>query len=132
MTIVVDGDDETIQQVTKQLYKLIEVVKVSDLSEEGFVARELALIKVQTTPSTRGQILETVTIYRANIIDVGHDSLIIEVTGDGAKVDSLYNLLKPFGVRELIRTGSIAAVRGNSSLGAGIADLLNDGGNGIQ
>lgn len=117
MTIVVDGDDETVEQVTKQLYKLIEVVKVSDISTENFVQRELALIKVHTDPNTRGQIMEIVNIFRANIVDVSQDSLMIEVTGDYQKVDSLYDLLKPFGVRELTRTGRIASVRGTLSMG---------------
>ena len=115
MTMVVSGDDETIEQVTKQLYKLIEVVKVTDISQETHVARELALIKVHAAPGKRSEIIEIVDIFRANIVDVGHDSVIIEVTGDQDKIDSLYNLLKPYGVREVMRTGRVAIVRGNAS-----------------
>ncbi len=132
MIMVVDGDDEIIEQVTKQLYKLIEVVKVSDISDERFVERELALIKVHTGSGTRSEVMEIVDIFRANIVDVSHDSLIIEVTGDQDKIDSLHNLLKPFGVREMIRTGRIASVRGNSSLGAEAAGSSNGKSNGRQ
>lgn len=112
MTFVVDGDDDLVEQVTKQLYKLIDVVKVSDISQEEMVARELALIKVKATESTRSEIIQLVHIFRANIIDVGPSSLIIEVTGEQDKIDALYNLLKPFGVKEVMRTGVVAMVRG--------------------
>ena len=112
MTFVVDGDDYTIEQVRKQLDRLIDVVKVSDLSDESVVARELAIIKVQATPYSRSEIIQLVDIFRANIVDVSPDSLIIEVTGDEDKVDSLLQLLKSFGVRELMRTGRVAMLRG--------------------
>jgi len=114
MTIVVDGATTAVEQVRKQLDKVIEVVKVTDISEEPIVSRELALVKVQATSSTRSEIIEIVDIFRANIIDVAHGSLIVEVTGDEDKIDSLYNLLKGFGVKELSRTGKIAMVRGAS------------------
>ncbi|MBI4297898.1 MAG: acetolactate synthase small subunit [Chloroflexi bacterium] len=112
MTIVVDGATAVLDQVTKQLYKIVDVVKVSDFAESELVARELALIKVKATPSTRGEIIQIADIFRANIIDVAPDSLIIEVTGDTDKVDSLFRLLKGFGVRELSRTGRLAMARG--------------------
>jgi acetolactate synthase-1/3 small subunit len=112
MTIVVDGATTAVEQVRKQLDKVIEVVKVIDISEEPIVARELALIKVHATSSTRSEIIEIVDIFRANIIDVAPGSLIVEVTGDQDKIDSLYNLLRRFGVKELSRTGKIAMVRG--------------------
>ncbi|MSQ40140.1 MAG: acetolactate synthase small subunit [Dehalococcoidia bacterium] len=112
MTFVVNGDDHTIEQVRNQLDRLIDVVKVSDLSDENVVARELALIKVQATPYNRSEIIQLVDIFRANIVDVSPDSLIIEVTGDEDKVDSLLQLLKSFGVRELMRTGRVAMLRG--------------------
>jgi len=112
MTFVVDGDDATVDQVTKQLYKLIDVVKVSDISKEDVVIRELALIKVRTTPSTRPEVLQMVEIFRSNIVDVSPDSVIIEVTGDVDKVDSLLRILKPFGVREVMRTGRVGLMRG--------------------
>ena len=114
MTFVVDGDDATVDQVTKQLYKLIDVVKVSDISKEDVVVRELALIKVRTTPSTRPEVLQLVEIFRSNVVDVSPDSVIIEVTGDEDKVDSLLRILKPFGVREVMRTGRVGLMRGMS------------------
>ena len=112
MTFVVDGDDHTVEQMTKQLYKLIDVVKVSDISKEDVVLRELALIKVRTTPSTRPEILQLVGIFRSDVVDVSPDSVIIEVTGDEDKVDSLLRILRPFGVREVMRTGRVGLMRG--------------------
>ena len=111
MTFVVEGDEATLEQVTKQLNKLIEVIKVSELIEEDIVARELALIKVRATPSTRSEIIQLVDIFRANIVDVSSQSLIIEITGEEDKINAMYNLLRPFGVRELMRTGRIAMTR---------------------
>ncbi len=119
MTFVVEGDAPTIEQVTKQLRKLIDVVKVTDLSGENTISRELALMRVKATPSTRSEIIQMVDIFRANIVDVAHDSLVIEVTGDQDKLDSLYNLLKPFGVREIMRSGRLAMVRGEPGAGNG-------------
>ncbi len=116
MTIVVDGATTAVEQVRKQLDKLIEVVKVVDISDEPLVARELALIKVRATSATRSEIIQIVDIFRANIVDVSANSLIVEVTGDEDKIDSLYNLLKRFGVKELARTGRIALPRGPSAL----------------
>ena len=115
MTIVAIGDSAQIEQVRKQLEKLINVVKVSDITEENMVTRELALIKVKTTASTRSEIMQVVGIFRANIVDVAPDSVTVEVTGDEDKVDSLLSLLRDFGVKELSRTGMIALTRGSSS-----------------
>jgi len=112
MTIVVDGTATSVEQVRKQLDKLIDVVKVSDITEDSLVARELALFKVKTTSATRSEILQIVDIFRANIVDVASDSMMIEVTGDEDKVDSLFRLLKGFGIREVARTGRIAMARG--------------------
>ena len=112
MTFVVEGDDAVVEQVTKHLHKLIDVIKVSDISEENVVARELALIRVKANVQTRSEIMQIVGIFRANIVDVAPESLIIEVTGDEDKVDSLQNLLKSFGVMEVMRTGTIAMGRG--------------------
>ena len=112
MTFVVEGDDSTLEQVAKQLHKLVDVVRVSELSEEDIVSREMALIKVRATAQNRSEIIQMVDIFRANIVDVGSDALIIEVTGDEGKIDSLYELLKPFGVREVMRTGRGAMTRG--------------------
>jgi acetolactate synthase-1/3 small subunit len=114
MTIVVEGNDETVEQVVKQLYKIIDVVKVSDVSDEKLVARELALIKVAASGSTRSEIMQIVDIYQAKIVDVALDSLMVEVTGPDEKVDSLLNLLRGFGIKEVVRTGRVAMVRGST------------------
>ena len=112
VTIVVNGAAATVEQVRKQLDKLIDVVKVSDITEDDIVARELALIKVKTTSSTRSEIIEIADIFRANIVDVAADSVTIEITGDEDKINSLLNLLRGFGIREIARTGRIAMTRG--------------------
>jgi acetolactate synthase-1/3 small subunit len=112
MTFVVEGDDTMLAQVTKQLQKLVDVVKVSDLSLENSIYRELSLVRVSASAVTRSEIIQIVGIFRANIVDVAHDSLIIEVTGDEDKLDSLVTLLKPFGVLEIMRSGRLAMVRG--------------------
>jgi acetolactate synthase-1/3 small subunit len=113
MTIVVNGSTATVEQVRKQLDKEIDVVKVSDITEDNMIARELALIKVKATSATRSEIMQIVDIFRANIVDVASDSVTIEVTGDEEKIYSLFNLLHNFGVREIARTGRIAMTRGN-------------------
>jgi len=115
MTIAVTGDDAMVEQVRKQLDKVIDVIKLSDISDEGLVDRELALIKVKATPETRSEIMQIVDIFRANIVDVAPDSLIVEVTGDEEKMASLFNLLSDFGIKELARTGRLAMTRGISS-----------------
>jgi acetolactate synthase-1/3 small subunit len=115
MTFVVNGDEDTVYQVTKQLDKLIDVILVSNISAEPIVARELALIKVKTDPATRGEIIQVVQLFRANIVDVGTQSMVIEITGEEDKIDALNNLLEPFGVLELLRTGRVAMVRGQSN-----------------
>ena len=114
LTFVVTGDQYTVEQATRHLEKLIDVVKVSNISEEDVVARELALIKVRATPSNRSEILEMVNLFRAKVVDVGTLSLVIETTGEEDKIDALYDLLRPFGILELMRTGRVAMVRGKS------------------
>ena len=114
MTIVVDGTTAMVEQVRKQLDKIADVIKVSDITDDKMVARELALIKVRATSATRSQIIEIVDIFRANIVDVAPDSVTIEVTGDEEKIDSLFNLVRGFGVKEVARTGRIAMPRGGS------------------
>ena len=114
MTFVVEGDEYTVDQATKQLDKLIDVVKVSDISDEDVVARELALVKVHTTMETRSQIIEIVQLFRAKTVDVGAQSLVIEVTGEEGKIDALLELVEPFGIMEIMRTGRVAMVRGKS------------------
>jgi len=115
MTIVAIGDSAQVEQVRKQLEKLINVVKVSDITEGDMVTRELALIKVKSTASTRSEIMQIVSIFRANIVDVAPGSVTVEVTGDEDKVNSLLGLLHDFGVKEVSRTGRIALTRGSSS-----------------
>ena len=112
MTFVIEGDDRIVEQMTKHLHKLIDVIKVSDISDQNIVSRELALIKVRANVQTRSEIVQIVGIFRAHIIDVAADSLIVEVSGDEDKVDSLQELLKGFGVVEVMRTGTIAMDRG--------------------
>ena len=112
MTIVVDGDKCNVEQITKNVHKLIEVLKVSDLTFDDMVARELALIKVTADAANRSEILQIVDIFRAKIIDVSERSVIVEVTGDERKVEAMIRMLRPFGIKELARTGQVAMARG--------------------
>ena len=113
MTIVVQGDDSVIEQVTKQLYKLVDVIKIIDVTDEKAVDRELVLIKVKADNTVRAEIVQIVDIFRARIVDIGRSSLIIEATGDSAKIDAIEDSLRPFGIMELVRTGKISMLRGN-------------------
>ncbi len=113
VTIVVDGATTIVEQVRKQLDKVIEVVRVSDITDEDLTARELALVKVKATSTSRSEIMQIVDIFRANIVDVASESVTVEVTGDEQKIDSLLSLLHGFGIRELARTGRIAMTRGS-------------------
>ncbi len=115
MTIVVDGTSASVEQVRKQLDKVVDVVRVTDITGDNVIARELALIKVKASSTTRSEIMQIVDIFRANIVDVGTDSVTVEVTGDETKINSLYNLLRGFGIKELARTGRIAMTRGTLS-----------------
>jgi acetolactate synthase I/III small subunit len=119
MTIVVAGDDTVVEQVTKQLNKLIEVIKVSDLTKESYVDRELVLIKVTADKSNRGEIMQLVDVFRARIVDVAAKSLIIEVTGDAGKITALIDTLKQFGIKEIVRTGTLALGRGPKVIQSG-------------
>ena len=112
MTFAVNGDEYTVGQVVKQLDKLIDVIEVSDITNERILARELALIKVKTTQVTRGEIIQIVNLFRANIIDVSGESMVIEITGEEDKINALHNLLSAFGIIEMLRTGLVAMVRG--------------------
>lgn len=115
LTFVVTGDQYTVEQATRHLDKLVDVVRVSNISGADVVARELALIKVRATPSSRREILEMATLFRAKVVDVGARSLVLEITGEEDKINALYDLLRPFGILELMRTGRIAMVRGKSA-----------------
>ena len=112
ITFVVEGDEATVEQVAKQLRKIVNVVKVSNITRENIVVRELALIRVRASSYTRSEIMQLASIFRANIVDVAPESLILEVTGDEEKVDALVQLLKPFGILEMMRSGRLAMVRG--------------------
>jgi acetolactate synthase-1/3 small subunit len=112
MTIVVEGDDLVLEQVTKQLHKLIDVIKINDITSDQYVDRELVLVKVSAEPSTRAEIMQIVDIFRARIVDIGRRTLIIECTGDEGKINAVIESLKPFGIKELVRTGKVAMLRG--------------------
>lgn len=113
MVIVTTGDDKTLEQIEKQLYKLIDVIKVINLGSKPMVGRELALIKVKAEPSARPEIMGLVETFRASVVDIGSHTLIVQVVGDITKIDAMIELLKPYGIRELSRTGVTAMIRGN-------------------
>ncbi len=115
MTIVVDGDDGVVEQVEKQLYKLIDVVKVSDLTQEDTVIRELALIKVSATPQQRREVLDLVEVFRAQTVDVTPTSMMIQIVAGAETLDAFVDNLRPYGVKEMVRTGRVAMVRGAKS-----------------
>ncbi len=117
MTIVSRGDDAMATQMVAQLLKLVDVIEVSDISTQKVVRRELALIKVQTTKETRMEIAHILEPFRVSTVDVGHSSLMVEITGDTEKVDALIALLQPFGVLEIARTGVTALVRAGADTG---------------
>ncbi len=112
MTICVHGDEEVLEQVIKQLSKLINVIRVSLLEPEESVERELALIKVNADKNSRSEIMQLISVFRAKIIDVAPRSMVIEVTGDEKKVDAMVRLLRQFGIKEMARTGRVSMVRG--------------------
>ncbi len=112
MTIVVRGDENILEQVMKQLNKLIDVIKVSDFMKVEHLERDLALIKVKTSKASRSEILQIVDIFRAKIVDVCSDSLVVELTGDEEKIVAFMNILKPYGIMEMVRTGVVAMARG--------------------
>ncbi len=112
MTIVVNGDGYIVEQVTKQLNKLIEVIKVEIISDDS-VVRELALIKVSANASNRNEIIQIASVFRSNIVDISKNALTIEITGDDQKISALVDMLKDFGIKEMVRTGIVAMDRGN-------------------
>lgn len=113
LIIVVHGEDDVIDQIAKQVNKLIDVIEVADITSKEYVSRELALIKVKAGPSKRSEIIQIVDIFRASIVDFRNESLIIEATGDEYKISALIEALKPFEIIELVKTGEIAMVRKN-------------------
>ncbi len=116
MTIVVRGDENILEQVQKQLNKLIDVIKVVDLSSTPSIVREMVIVKVNVLPSKRSEILDIANIFRGKIVDVAHKSFTIEITGDESKISAFLELLTPHGIREIARTGKIAMMRGDKSI----------------
>jgi acetolactate synthase-1/3 small subunit len=111
MTIVTQGNDKIIEQITKQLNKLVDVIKVVDLTEKQYVARETALIKISAKSEDRAEALRVVDVFRARVIDSSPGTYTIEITGDVSKIEAMINLLRPLGIKELVRTGRIAVAR---------------------
>jgi acetolactate synthase-1/3 small subunit len=116
ITVVADVQDAPLEQITKQLHKLVNVLKIVELETEGSVQRELLLVKVQAKPEHRGQVIEIADLFRARIVDVATDSLVVEATGPGSKLTALLALLEPFGIRELVKSGIVGIARGPKTM----------------
>ena len=116
MTIVVNVEQSPLEQVTKQLNKLVEVIKIVELDPDASVNRELVLVKVSATAETRGQVLDTVQLFRAKVIDVAPDAVTMQITGNAGKIADFLRVLEPFGVRELVQSGMVAIGRGSRSI----------------
>lgn len=114
MTIIVNGDDQIIEQVSKQLYKLVVVHKVTDLSNEKIVDRELALVRVKVNAETRLEVLQTIDVFRGKVVDMGRSNITVELTGDGEKIDAFVRSMRTYGLLELVRTGTIAIMRSDN------------------
>ncbi|MFT5874109.1 MAG: acetolactate synthase-1/3 small subunit [Clostridium sp.] len=112
MTIIVGGDEQITEQIIKQLNKLVDVIKVLELNAEKSISRELALIKVTLEQTTKSSIIETVNVFRCNIVDMNSKSMIIEISGDEEKVSAFIELMKPYGIKEIVRTGVAVLQRG--------------------
>ena len=112
MTIVVDGDSDIVEQVAKQLNKLIDVIKVTDITSVPHVERELVFIQVSSDSVNRGEIMDLLNIFRGRVIDMSKNSMIVESTGDSAKIDAMISSLRPYGIKEVMRTGKIGLLRG--------------------
>ncbi len=118
ITLVTSGDDRVLEQINKHLNKLVNVIKVSDFSTVDHVERELVLVKVTADAKTRGEVLSVVNIFRGKVVDVSSESYVVEVTGTEDKIGAFINLLRPFGIREVVRTGVVAMFRGSPVLAA--------------
>lgn len=115
MTIVVDSDNVSIERVTAYLYKLVNVIQVEDVTHRPAVSRDLAMIKVSVTLTNRTEIIQLVDVFRARIVDVANESMIIEITGDEEKIDGFVEVLRPYGIMEMVRTGLVSMLRGPAS-----------------
>lgn len=111
MTVVVNGDENVLAQIIQQLNKLVEVIEVTDLTKESFVERELVMIKVEAVGQQRSEVVEIANIFRAKVVDVGATSMIVQVTGAAGKIAAFIDMMRPFGIEELVRTGEIAIGR---------------------
>ena len=116
MTITLRGDDVAVEQVSKQLYRLIDVLKVQDFSGEPTVEHELALVKVRATDANRAEIIKVVELYKARLVDITDGSVIVEAAGSEAEVDAVVALLRTYGIKELVRTGTVVMARGSASI----------------
>jgi acetolactate synthase-1/3 small subunit len=116
MTIVVRGDQKILEQVEKQLNKLIDIIKVSDYMDTPHIERDLVLVKVTADKASRSELIQICDIFRAKIVDVAVDSMIVEMTGDNEKIEALLRMLRPFGVKEVCRTGIVAMARGRQAM----------------
>jgi acetolactate synthase-1/3 small subunit len=116
MTIAVNVEDSPLEQVTKQLNKLVEVIKIVELDREASVTRELVLVKVAATAENRGQVLDTVQLFRAKVIDVASDAITVQITGNAGKIADFLRIMEPFGIRELVQSGMVAIGRGSRSI----------------
>lgn len=115
MTVVANGDDNTLEQIRKQLGKLVPVVKVRDFKGAAYIERDLALLTVMVSPEQRGEVIEIVNLFRGKIVDVAKSSLMVEIAGTEEKLEALIELMKPYGIREVARTGVIAMPRGTQT-----------------
>jgi acetolactate synthase-1/3 small subunit len=111
LTLVTNGDEAIIEQITKQLHKLIDVIKVTDMSEHEYVEREMALIRVKAEASTRAEVLRVIDIFRGKVVDVSTKSYAVEVTGSPTKIKAIIDILRPIGIQEIVRTGAVAMTR---------------------
>jgi acetolactate synthase-1/3 small subunit len=120
MTVVLEADEDNARRIEANLYKLVNVLFVEDTSTTATMVRELALIKVRADPSNRGEVMRLCDVFRARVVDVGPEALVAEITGAGDKIDGLVDVLRPFGILEMVRTGAVAMVRSSEMTDAGI------------
>ena len=130
MTITLDSDNVSSERVTSYLYKLVNVISVEDVTQRPTVSRDLAMIKVAVSPSNRTEIIQLVDVFRARIVDVANDSLIIEITGDEEKIDGFVEVLRPYGIIEMVRTGIVSMLRGATAVATGEPQPVYAGVNG--
>ena len=131
MTIVMDSDNVSAERVASYLYKLVNVIQVEDVTDRPTVSRDLAMIKVAVSATNRTEIIQLVDVFRARIVDVTNDSLIVEITGDEEKIDGFVDVLRPYGIAEMVRTGIVSMLRGSTAIVSnGAAMYAVVGGNG--